>query len=289
MTDFRHPSEFFVKYLVSLPQDEAKDDNWVRTNVAKLGYPTPTAGYIASLRAAMMADYPVMYEPANRYNRETVKYLRKHGVWSLHNPSDATKEACQLLIDIPVRKTLEQLLLGRLDHKEVAGRLNSRFRRFFTEEVITEYGHYFWNCALMRTTDWFNFFDQYDRPESARAMSIVQSGGGMALHVAGFRQELESKTMLKEMMEAVHYDFMDWKNQPRSESKTRALSTLVKAAAQIDERMSESTTAVRDHLQTFKQWNMRHAAKNIKGIEEIAPGGNFSESGAELKELPEKT
>lgn len=285
----RHPSEYFIKYLLTLPQPDAADDNWIRTKVQQVGYPPPSQPYIASLRQAIMFDFPVDYAPTDRYNRESAKYLRKHGVWTLHNPNEDIRQMTQILIDLQVRKTVEQLLLGHLDPKEIASRVNSRYRKFYTGDIIADYGHYFWNCSLMKSTDWVSFFEMYDRAEQQKSMSIVHGGGGMALHTAGFRQDIESKDMLREMMEAIHFDFRDWKNTPRSAERTRAFATLTKAATAIDERMAESSTAVRDHLAVFKSWQMTHSHNNVTGIEDLAPHGNFSESGAELKELPEKT
>lgn len=287
--DTRHPAEYFLRYLITLPQQESADDNWVRLKVQMIGYPPPMASYVAQIRQILMTDFPVNYAPTDRYNRETVKYLRKHQIWSLHNANDDTKEATQILIDPQIRKTIEQLLLGRLDPREIANKVNSRFRKFYTGEIIADYAHYFWNCSLMKTNDWVVFFEQYDRSDQQKSLSIIQSGGGMALHVAGFKQDIEAKEMLREMAEAIHFDFKDWKNQPRSAERTRAFATLTKAATAIDERMSESSTAVRDHLALFKSWQMTNSPQKVQGIEDVAPHGNFSESGADLKELPEKT
>ncbi len=288
--DFRHPSEYFIKYLVTLPQQEARDDNWVRQKVQYLGYPAPMTNYVATIRQGMMQDFPVDYDPTDRYNRETLKYLRKHKISTLHDPNDAdAREASQLLIDIQIRKVIEQLLLGRVPSREISARLSERFRKVVGASAIDVFGHYFFNCPIMRTNDWVQFFEQYDRSDAQRAMTIVNNGPTMALHVAGFRQELESKEMLREMMEAVMFDFRDWKSQPRSVDKTKALTALTKAASQIDERMSESSTAIQDHLQAFKAWKIKQSEKSVKSIDELAPHGNFSESGQELKELPEKT
>lgn len=292
MTDYgipNHPSMYFIKYLLTLPQQEAQDDNWIRSKVQQIGYPAPMMQLISTLRQTIMADFPVDYDPTDRYNRQSAKFLRNHGIWTLHNQSEDTKEAIRLLNDPQVRRVIEQLLLGRLDAKEVASRINSRFRRFYTADTVLDYSHYFWNCSIMKMSDWTPFFEAYDRIDQQRNMSIVQSGGGMALHVAGFKQELDSKDILKDMLEAISYDFKDWKNAPRSTERTRAYSMLAKAVKDIDERMSESSTAVRDHLAVFKSWQMSHNRKTVQGIEDIAPHGNFSESGAELKELPEKT
>jgi hypothetical protein len=288
--DFRHPSEYFIKYLITLPQDEAREDNWVVHKVQVLGYPQPSRSYLTTLRGVMAQDFPVDYNPLDRYNRETLKYLRKHKISTLHDSGDHdAREATLILADIQARKLIEQLLLGRVSSREISTRLTERLRRTFAPTAIDVFSHYFFNCAIMRTNDWVPFFDAYDRNDAQRALSVIQNGPQMALHVAGFRQELESKDMLREMMEAVMFDFRDWKNQPRSTDKTKALATLTKAAAQIDERMSESSTAIQDHLQQFKAWKIKQNEKSVKSIEELAPHGNFSESGTDIKELPEKT
>jgi len=286
--DSRHPSEYFVKYLLTLPQPEAQDDNWIRAGVNSIGYPPPSVPYISILRQVLRNDLPVDYDPFNRYNRQTTKFLRNHGVWALHNPGEDTKESTRLLNEPPIRKVVEQLLLGRLESKEIASRVNSRFKRFYTADTISDYSHYFWNCSLMKTSDWVTFFDMYDRPEQSKNLSIVNGGSGMALHIAGFKQEMESKEILRDMLEAINFDFKDWKNSPRSMERTRAYSMLAKAVKDIDERMSESSTAIRDHLALFKNWQMAHNQQTVKGIEDVAPNGNFSDSGFELKELPEK-
>lgn len=289
MEEGRHPSEFFIKYLLTLTIREAQDDNWVRDRVKQIGYPPPSPQYVNALRRFLAVDFPVDYDPSNRFNRPTVKFLRNQGIWTLHDPNDDTKEAMRILVEPQIRKIVEQLLLGRLDTKEIATRVNSRFRKFYTGDVIADYGHYFWNCSIMKTHEWVQFFEAYEHLDQQRNLSILQSGGSMALHVAGFKQEVESKDMLREMLETITFDFKDWRNAPRSLDRTRAFATLAKAATEIDERMSESSTAVRDHLALFRNWQMTHTPKVIQGIEDIAPHGNFSDSGADLKELPEKT
>lgn len=287
--NLRHPSEYFVKYLLTLQRPEALNDGWICDRVKDIGYPAPMVPYVQDLRAALMADFPVNFDPTDRYNRASVKYLSTHGIRSLHAQSDGTKEAIMLLQDSQVRPVLEKLLLGRVAMKEIAIRLNTRFNKFLTEEEVRDYGHYFFNVSVMKIDAWMVFFDQYNRIEQQKSLAILQGGGAMALHVAGFKQDFDTKDMLKDMMETIVFDFKDWKNAPRSLDKTRALATLAKAATGIDERLSESSTAVRDHLALFKQWQMTHAPGVVKGIDDVAPHGNFSESGADLKELPEKT
>jgi len=281
-----HPSENFIKYLLTLTQPEAQQDTWIQMGVQSFGFPSPDAAYVSSLREALYVDLPVNYDPKDRYNRPSVKFLRAAGVWSMHNPDDSVRSAVTIIPNIRVRKLVEQLLLGRIDPKEVAKKVNSRLGTFFKSAAIQTYSHYYWNCALLKTQDWIDFYDAYEASEKSMSMAILQNGPAMALHATGFQQHLESKEMLREMQESLYFDFRDWKSQPRSITKTRAMTSIAKAATQVDVRLSEADSALRESLKAFEQFRMEHAQKGVKSIEDLAPHGNFTESGADIKELP---
>jgi hypothetical protein len=207
-------------------------------------------------------------------------------IWSLHNPDDAVRGAVGILPNFRIRKLVESLLLGRIESKEVAKKVNSRLGVFLTTAVVRTYAHYYWNCTLMKTQDWVDFFELYDKAERSKSLAILSNGPAMALHATGFQQHLESKEMLREMQEALFFDFRDWKEQPRSLNKTRAMTGIAKASTQVDVRLSEADSALRESLKAFEHFRMEHAEAEIKSIDDIAPHGNFTESGADIKELP---
>lgn len=281
-----HPSENFIKYLLTLTDPEAQQDTWIQMGVQAFGFPAPSADYVASMREFLYKDLPVNYDPKDRYNRPSVKFLRATGVWSMHNPDDSVRSAITILPNVRVRKLVEQLLLGRIEPKEVAKKVNSRMGTFFKAADIQTYSHYYWNCALLKTQDWIDFYEAYESTEKSKSIAILHNGPAMALHATGFHQHLESKEMLREMQEALYFDFRDWKAQPRSMNKTRAMTALAKASTQVDVRLSEADSALRDSLKAFEQFRMEHASKSVKSIDDIAPHGNFTESGADIKELP---
>jgi hypothetical protein len=281
----RHPCEYFIKYLLTLPRPEAQRDEWIRDGVKALRFPGPDDQYISELREHLNAQMPVNYDPADRYNRPSVKFLRDEGIWSHHHPDTAVREAALILVDPKPRKLIEKLLLGRMEPKEVARKTNSRLSSFYTTATIRAYHHYYWNIELLRTEDWVEFYDEYESMESARAISILQGGPSMALHMTGFEQHLESKEMLRTMQEGLFFDFLDWQKQPRSLERTRAMTSLAKSASAVDVRLSESDSALRESLKAFEQFRMKHAQEEVRGIDELAPAGTFTDSGAQMKEL----
>jgi hypothetical protein len=282
----RHPSEYFIKYLLTLTRPEAQDDTWIQYSVQSMGFPPPADIYIQQLRSEVEKDLPLSYDPNDRYNRASVKFLRTNGVWSMHNPDDAVRECLKILPNYRARRIIEQLLLGRIEDKEVAKKANSRLGEYYKTAVIKAYRHYFWNTSLLKTSDWMFFFEEYEATEAASSIAVLQGGPATALHITGFQQNLECKEMLKEMMEGLYFDFREWKVQPRSLAKTRAMTNIAKAATQIDVRMSEADSALRDSLKAFEAFRMEHAQKGVKSIDDIAPAGNFTESGVDIKELP---
>ena len=59
----RHPSEAFIKFLITQPHKDAEDDKWVRYEVASRGFPNPDELYIAAIRTQLMANIPGDFSP----------------------------------------------------------------------------------------------------------------------------------------------------------------------------------------------------------------------------------
>lgn len=271
---------------MTLIRPEAKDDEWVRGSVGSMGFPIPTADYVQVIREELWKDIPPHYVPDNRYNRPSVKFLRGAQIYSLHNPDKSVREATALLIDFKSRRLIEQLLLGRLSPTEVATKVNSRLNTYHTAAAVKTYGHYYWNCPLLKADEWSEFYAIYEKNDLSNSMAILRGGPAMALHITGFRQHLESKEILRRMQEDMFFDFIEWKGQPHSATRTKAMTSIAKSVSTVDVRLSESDSALRESLEAFKNFQMRHAAHKVIGIDELAPQGTFTDSGADMKELP---
>lgn len=281
----KHPSEFFIKYLLTLTRKEAQDDVWVQDSVKRLGFPEPKVEYIAELREELYKELPNHYVPDDRFNRPSVKYLRANQIHSLHNPDKTVRDATALLVDFKARKLIEQLLLGRMEPKDVALKTNSRLGTFLTATIIKTYGHYYWNVGLLKSGEWVEFFKAYEENEFSNSMSILRGGPAMALHLTGFKQHLESKEILRNIQEGMYFDFLEWQKKPHGSDRTKAMTSLAKSVSHVDVRLSESDSALRESLKAFENFQMKHSKLKVPGIDEIALGGTFTDSGAEMKEL----
>ena len=279
----RHPSEGFIKYLMTSANPSSGSDDWIITTLTSLGFPRPDREYVAWIRQDLFSRIPVNFQPQNRYHRQSVTCLRAEGIYSLHHPDKGTREAALLVTNLRARMLIENLLLGRMEPKEVARKVNARLGEFYTGEGIEAYGRYYWNVSLLRVEDWVTLLEEYEYTRQT-TLSIVQGGAAMALHKMGFQQAIESKTMLKEMMEGLFFDFREWKSQPLSPAKTKAITTIARAAVSVDERLSQADSALKDSLRAFEAFRMQHAQMSVPDVRQIAPAGNYSGSGAKLLE-----
>ena len=283
----RHPSENFIKYLMTSAHPQATSDDWVREFVASLGYPRPEPDYLSWLRASLSMKIPDSFEPTNRYNRDSVKFMREEGIYGLHNPDKATKEAHLIVTNLRIRPVVESLVLGRLDPKDVAKKVNTRFGEFLTGDGVDAYRHYYWQVNIIRVEDWVKLFQEYELQQQ-NSLAIVQVGASMALHKMGFQQQIDSKSMLREMQQTLFFDFQEWRTKPHGMSRTKALAALAKSSVVVDEQLSQADSAMKDSLKAFEQFRMQTANKGVVGLKELAPGGNFTGSGAKLIDIPVK-
>jgi hypothetical protein len=279
----RHPSERFVKYLMTSPHASAADDNWIASTVNSLGFPRPDMQYLAWLRQGLASRIPINFQPTNKYHRESVRVLKIEGIYLLHHPDQGSREAALLVTNLRARPIAENLLLGRMDTKEIAKKINSRLGEHFTAEGVEAYGRYYWDVSLLRVEDWSLLLEEYE-VQRQNTLAIVQGGAAMALHKMGFQQQIETKTMMREMMEGLFFDFREWKTMPLSPSRTKALTSIAQAAARVDIQLSQADSALKESLRAFEAFRMQHSQIGVQDMKQLAPAGNYSGSGARLLE-----
>lgn len=281
----RHPAENFIKFLMTGPHPSASNNDWIQMMLTSYGFPSPDTDYLIKLRADIMSRMPDNFQRNNPYHRPSKEFMRKEGIYGLHNPDKASREATLILANLRVRQPIEDLILGRMDPKDIAKKINARYAEFLTADGIRAYKHYYWNVDLLRVEDWQRLLSENNSLRNS-ALAITQIGASMALHKAGFQQNVESKTMLKSVQEALYFDFLEWKAQPHSSEKTKSMTNIAKSIVMLDMQLNQADTAMKDSLKAFEQFRMETAKEKVKGLKEIAPAGNFTGSGAKLLEAP---
>lgn len=281
----RHPSENFIKYLMTCEHPQAGDNAWAIMMVTSLGFPRPEDDYLIWLRSDLNAKMPPDFQPSNRYHTASRTFMKTEGIFGIHTRVKAVSDANEIVMNHRARLIIENLLLGRVEPKEVAKKVNSKLASFYTEEAIETYRHYYWQVGLLRVEDWAQLLEPYEQQRQT-ALAIVQVGASMALHKTGFQQAIDSKSMLRTMQEAIFFDFQEWRTKKHGIDRTKALATLAKSAVMVDEQLSQADSALKDSLKAFEQFRMETEKRAVPSIDSVATVGNFTNSGAKLLEAP---
>lgn len=281
----RHPSENFIKYLLTSGHQAASDNEWVRMMVTALNYPVPALTYLDWLRNDLSSKMPTDFHPSDRLHSDSRKFLKAEGIFGFHQQTKEVKEANDIVLNNRVRALIESLLLGRLEARDIAKKVNARFGAFYTEDGIDAYRHYYWQIGIMRVEDWVTLLpNPTDDLQRQNIVAISQVGASMALHKTGLQQQIDSKSMLRSMQESLYFDFMEWRTKKHGNDRTKSLTSIAKAAVMVDEQLSQSDSALKDSLKAFEQFRMETEKIAVPDVRAIAPGGNFSKSGAKLIE-----
>lgn len=278
----RHPAEFYVKFLLISNPNITNEQ--VMTDLLDWSFLAPDPLYLPALRSRIPAP-PANFQPTNRLHRATAQYLRDQGVYEAFFPNDAFNDALELLASPEKRLLVEQILMSRLDLKQAAIRVNQARNMMMTEEALTTYRHYFWNIDLLTFDDWGRYL--YGRSAMyEKYMALLQAPLKLAYHHLRIEQQIESKNMIRDIMELAYFTAMEVGQRPGTGmEKVKAIALMGKLVNECHQSLSTSDMALKDVLGQFENFRMTHPQALPPAIQELAPASNFTGSGADLKVL----
>ena len=280
------PYDFFVKYLVLCGETDAA----ILLKLGQWGFLSPDATYLGLFRAEMEPP-PANFDPLDRAHRPSTTYLRDQQVYELFFPNSAVEEAWGILADPTKRMAVEQVLLSRLDTKVAAQKMNRRNNWFLTAAGIETFGHFFWHVKLLTFDEWGRFL--YGRSSLyARYMGLLQGTKELAFFHLRVDQVIESKQMIRRAQEIAYFTLEEVAQQPGcGPDKVKAINMLTKSITDCHEAQSTSDMALKEVLKQFERFRMEHPQIQPKPIGQLAPKGNFTNSGvkdADVLVEPEK-
>lgn len=274
----KHPAEYFIRYL--LLRDPAATDASLMKLMDDWGFLQPAQTYWGFLRGRLQ-ERPDDFNPLNRHHRPSMKFLRDQQVYDLFYPTDSVEGAWKILIDPSQRLIVEQALMARLDFKLVAQKLNKKNNWFLTADSLQMFYHFFWNVKLLTFDEWGRFLygrsSMYDRH-----MALLQAPPSLAFFHLRLEQTIESKRMIQRVQEIAYHTIEEVNLKPGTgQDKVKAIGLLGKVVIEAHGALSTSDMALKDVLQQFERFRMEHPSMSPPDIKELAPGGNYTGSGAE--------
>lgn len=281
----RLPYEYYAKFLVlsgeANPDIERKFHQW--------GFLSPDATYLDFIRSEIDQP-PAGFNPFDRSHRASMNYLRDQQVYELYFPTPALEEAWDILADPNKRMAVEQILLSRVDVKTFVQKVNRKNNWFLTTQGVELFGHYFWNVKLLTFDEWGRFL--YGRSALyARYMGLLQGTKELAFFHLRIEQVVESKQMIRRAQEIAFFTLEEVAQQPGcGADKVKSIAMLTKSITECHEAQSTSDMALKEVLKQFERFRMEHPQMQPKAISQLAPKGNFTNSGVKDVQIlePEK-
>lgn len=275
----KHPAEFFIRHL--LLKDRHLSDAQLIKTLDDWGFLQPSPAYWGFARQRADAGMPIDFNPMDRLNRASMKFLRDQQVYELFYPSPAVEQAWTILSDPTQRIIIEQAMMARLDPKTAALQLNRKNNWFLTGETLEVFSHYFWNVKLLTFDEWGRFL--YGRTSLYdRHMSLLQGSPSLAYFHLRIEQSMESKKMIQRAQEIAFHTLEEINLKAGvGPDKVKAIAMLGKVVVECHNSLSTSDMALKDVLANFERFRMEHPAMSPPDIKTLAPGGNYTGSGAE--------
>lgn len=246
----RHPSELFI---VSLLVDQ-KSDTEVRRLVTAFGLPGLTdelLGYLADLRATVIASRPAGFTGARAEDR---KFLRAMNVDGLYHPDVFTTRALQILQRPALRRDVLLGIMGRVDLRDLTAHASNKHDVEIDTATLRALRHYYFNVDVVDPRDWAALLSE-DDPDTDTMTACLEGGPITAAYRIGLDRAANVKDAVYEIVAAVQATVHEVKNWKTTPEKVRVLadsmSTLARAHAVIN-TADQELAAVATELKQFK-------------------------------------
>jgi hypothetical protein len=276
----KHPAANLLRALIIRDRNIA--DGTLQKQLEDWGFLSADPTMLPLMRQDIPAA-PAGFDPTNRMHRLSVRFLREQKVYEFFHPNDAMHQALEFLGVPDQRLTVEQILLSRIDLKIACKRVNEKKSWHLTEDALRLYQHYFWNVPALTFDEWGRFlFNRTSLYE--RFMGLLTAPPKLAFYHLRLDQQIESKKMIQRVQEIAYFALEEIDQKPGvSIDKVKSINLLGKIVIEAHAALSTSDMALKDTLKQFEQWRMEHPQLLPPGIQQLAPSGNFSNSGLDGK------
>ena len=275
----RHPSEFFVKYLLTLP-DTSGELDWVNAQLKRMGLPRMEVEDYENL-LGRFATFPG-FNPRRPDHARSMVFLRKEKIHGLHYPDKSTTLCRFILGHVGVRDMVETLLLGTHTPAVIARTVNRKFdKSLVTAAAVDCYRHYFWNTDLLTRDEWaWRLHGQKGTPGRRAALL---GGRDVAMFKVGVQRQIESREILQRIQMGLYQSWLEIEPQATGMDKVEMQCNIANAMTRVDERLSQSDIAMQEVLERFDRFRMASDPTPTPSVDELT-GGEFNEPGRKLLE-----
>jgi hypothetical protein len=162
----QHPARHFIYYLISRRTNKTAA---IMDRLDALGLMPSVTSYLKEQARTILAAQKVVVPPSgftkDLKSPEAVAFLDKWKIGDFWRGTPEITQARKLLTDTPdIRRAIEIMLLGPINHSDIAARIQKRYGAppsAVNTAVIRVYAHYFWNTSCMTRSQWIRFIEMW--------------------------------------------------------------------------------------------------------------------------------
>jgi hypothetical protein len=168
----RSPAEFYYKYLVVHPDRYTNDT--IKQRLVDQGIDFISLEYLEGIRRRLRLPKP--FYPEEECHQSSHEFICQEGVSLLFFPSKDMKLALKILAAPRAREFVETMLLSHAPHDAIAKAV-SRYGVRCTPKAVADYSHFFWNVALLDSTQMKMLLQwRFDRVSQATEAGVDSPG-----------------------------------------------------------------------------------------------------------------
>lgn len=274
----RHPSEFYVKYLLARSwRVEEESIATVNDVLVQLGFPEMTEDVFDRLRATF--EPPANFKFSEHKHKDTKEFMEREQLSAIWNPDKDERQALSLLEEPLVMETVMILLLGRVPVAQAAQLASEKWDVLpvLTERALQVFQHYFWNSRIVSRAFWHELL--FKHPFKHQFLGALVCGPKQALYQAGFTPTIERAASLRDGYRQIVFMRDYCRVYPPGIEVAKMLSALIKAEVAIHSVLAEGDV-LEAALDEYKKFELETTASSVvPPIDALVDqGGSFSRS-----------
>jgi|APSaa5957512622_1039677.scaffolds.fasta_scaffold59643_2 hypothetical protein len=276
----KHPSRFFIRYLLSLGEGEGYGVALVERYLNSFSLmPVDTASLGREQELVRSArNRPKIYLPSNTQSSKNRLYWKGLQIESMHLGAEDATRATGWLSAPRIRHDVEVGLLGFVTTDRLSQVMEQRHGEGVIDPAtILAFRHYFFNPDHMPVQEWVEWLG----PRDQRAL-VVQGGTNLALHRLGLRTSISTARMLQHIQQALFFRFIEAETQATDGTSVRMLSELSREIRGVSDSLKDHGAVTAGAAEQFERFVMEvEEEEAMPELRSLAPDGNHSGSGKE--------
>lgn len=225
---------------------------------------------------------PVGLQYFNYRHHATAEFMKSQGLYEVWNPAVGGAELFHLLNHAQATETAQILLMGRIHPKEVVDKLYRKHRLSVTTEAIELFKRVLWDVDATSYSEWHRLLKT--APLRTSFLACLHGSPDQARFRAGFQPMIEGKKTLKDAYRTIHFMIEGLRGRPDSKEAASMIAMLSKELAGLYNAIYGDGAGLEDVLREFKAFMLQPEDPKIKPLKDLAPLGNFSNSGVKFIE-----